>query len=139
MTNEELKNRAKQGATAALGSFAVLSLASYKALHEKGQKAEFKKVAMFAGVVSLLLGVAWSAMPSAKDSPEETYEKVKATLYPIVALMVKRAIEDVENVATAKPQQESQSTAYSTWKPGFNKQSTAFDDSAFDPSKKYTL
>lgn len=145
MTKTELTNRAKQGATAAVGTFAIMALSSYKAVHSSGRVPEFSVIAKFSLITALILGTTWACMPAAKEGPEETYEKLKSALYPIIALAVKRTLE--EDKAPQKPQEQPQTATvgnttyrntseYQNWRPKFRSE-VSWNDDAYTP--KYRL
>ncbi len=86
----------KQGGAAAAATFAMTAVTAFRLGHEKGLILSPGSVVKFSTIVAGLAGVAWSAMPKAKEPPGQTIEEAKEQLYPAVKVAVNRLIKNEE-------------------------------------------
>lgn len=86
-------NRIKQGATAAVGAFALVALYSYKGYANRGKDPNYDKLFKFAGSLGGVFGLFWSVTPAAKNEPSESVSSLKESIYPIVTAVAKRAAD----------------------------------------------
>lgn len=86
-------NRAKQGALVSLGTFALSALSAYKVSHNFDMTPSAKSVLKVCGTIATVMGVTWAFHPKAVEPPKDTFKKVKASVYPVVTLTMKRVME----------------------------------------------
>lgn len=92
-TKEELKKRAKNGALAAAGTFAITALSCHRTSQELYYQPDTIKVFKFSGILAAIAGIIWALMPRAKDDPEDNITEVKNTVMQPVNVMLGRLLQ----------------------------------------------
>ncbi len=151
MTKEEdlleFQTRAKNGALAGVGTFAITALSCYRISQEMYYEPDFSKVMTVSGVAAGVAALTWFCMPAATGDVEETLEEVKQQVTGPAKVALNRVLVS-QKEATKRVQQAveklNQKTSPSGWQyvssrsydRGASKVTSVFDNSTnddFDP------
>ena len=110
---KELENRMQQGLAASAGTFAMVSVASFRMGHEKGLLLKPSKVFKFSLLVSAISGIVWSMMPRAKEPPSTTIDKAKEQIYPALKVAFSRLVSNEETLRSTVSSTQERKPSYS--------------------------
>lgn len=122
MTKEEdlleFETRAKNGALAGVGTFAITALSCYRISQEMYYEPDFSKVLTVSGIAAGVAALTWFCMPAATGAVEDTLEEVKEQVTGPAKVALNRVLAS-QLEATKKVQQAvqtlNQRTSPSGW------------------------
>lgn len=108
MTQEEdlleFETRAKNGALAGAGAFAITALSCYRISQEMYYEPDLAKVLTVSGIAAGVAALTWFCMPAATGSVEDTLEEVKGHVTGPAKVALNRLLVSQQE-ATTKVQQ----------------------------------
>lgn len=114
----EFETRAKNGALAGVGTFAITALSCYRISQEMYYEPDLPKVLTVSGIAAGIAALTWFCMPAATGDVEETIEEVKQQVTGPAKVALNRVLAS-QLEATKKVQQAvqtlNQKTSTSGW------------------------